>query len=84
MPCGGIYPIKGTWVEPIAAQRDESKPEQRCWVCGKGNTAHFCDEWDCYIHARCAVQFLQSEEGQCVIDHGHEVHLNFSIEGATV
>jgi hypothetical protein len=51
-----------------------------CWVCGRGGRKHFCHEWDTYIHARCVPQFLLSEEGQCVIEHGHEVRLDFSLE----
>jgi hypothetical protein len=78
MPCGGIYPITGTWVEPLT--RDQT--DVRCWTCGKEGALHFCDEWDCYIHARCAVLFLQTEEGQCVILHGHTVTLDFSLEQA--
>lgn len=41
---------------------------------------HFCHEWDTYIHARCVPVFLQTDEGQIVIDHGHEVILDFSLE----
>lgn len=79
MPCGGIYPIKGTWVEGVP--RDESKPEHRCWTCGRLGALHFCDEWDTFIHARCAILFLQTDEGECVISHGHVVELDFSVEG---
>jgi len=78
MPCGGIYPVKGTWVEKL--KRDERKPEQRCWVCQQPGAMHFCDEWDCYIHARCAIPFLQSDEGKIVIGHRHTVILDFSAE----
>lgn len=78
MPCGGIYPIKGTWLEKYL--RDESKPESRCWVCQGEGASHFCDEWDCYIHARCVGSFLQTEEGYCLALHGHTVQLDFSCE----
>ena len=80
MPCGGIYPISNTWLEAAGINRDESKPEHRCWTCNGKGAKHFCDEWDCYIHARCAIKFLSTPEGECVINHGHEVVLNFSAE----
>ena len=65
MPCGGIFPIKKSG---------------KCWVCDKSGAKHFCEEWDAFIHARCVPKFLQTEEGQIVIDHGHLVSLNFAIE----
>lgn len=76
MPCGGIYPIKqlAPDIRPIF-----EKPFP-CWVCGKLDAKHFCDEWDTPIHARCVPSFLQTEEGQIVIGHGHEIWLDFSIE----
>lgn len=81
MPCGGIYPGS-----PLN-QRGPGKLDEKlmpsdggCWVCYKGGCEHFCDEWDTYIHARCVPEFLQTEEGQCVIQHGHIVILNFALE----
>ena len=78
MPCGGIYPIANTWIESFP--KDETKPEHCCWMCGKGGCEHFCDEWDTFIHARCALAFLATEEGQIIIKHEHQVLLDFSKE----
>jgi hypothetical protein len=79
MPCGGI------WSHCVAASgsiEDELDPSQGgCYICGRGGCCHFCDEWDCHLHARCAMKFLSdTEEGEIVIHHGHEVHLDFSLE----
>jgi hypothetical protein len=80
MPCGGIYPIRqlDPEIRPIFEAHD------RCWVCNKGGAKHFCDEWDTHIHARCVPKFLQTDEGECVILHGHEVFLDFSLEAEDV
>ena len=81
MPCGGIYPIKGSMIEPY------HKPEHPCWVCGKPDCTHFCEEWDTPMHAHCVAAFLLTEEGQCVIGHGHTVVVDYSLEvnhGTTV
>lgn len=74
MPCGGIYPADGRGFIQL--------PETgiHCYVCGKPNARHFCDEWDCGIHARCVPDFLKSNEGKVVINHAHEVYLDFSLE----
>lgn len=72
MPCGGIYPIKGTWVEKYVAA-DRLKND--CFQCGQVEPpiTHFCDEWDCYLHEGCIDAFLQTREGKIVLEHGHEV-----------
>lgn len=74
MPCGGIYPIGGSWVEGYAAQQAQTG-EADCFYCRKTEppVTHFCDEWDCYLHAHCIDEFLATPEGQIVILHGHEV-----------
>ena len=74
MPCGGIYPIKGSWVEKV---HQDKTP---CWVCMEAGCTHFCDEWDTPLHARCVLAFLQTEEGKCVIEHGHLVQIDYSVE----
>jgi len=72
--CGGIYPIKGTIkTRPPAAKRI-------CCVCGKDNASHFCQETEVYLHAVCAIAFLQTEDGKIVIKHGHHIHIHFQDE----
>jgi len=61
MPCGGIYPIRGIHLR------------YTCLFCGKPNTDHWCEEWDAPLHADCIVPFLETEEGQVVLYHGHHV-----------
>lgn len=72
MPCGGIYPIAGTWVEPYYNAED---PHSRCLWCGKGEPKpdHFCDEWDCFLHGECIEEFLKGDEGKIVLIYGHQV-----------
>jgi len=40
------------------------------------------DEWDTFIHARCALRELSNPDSDThiVIEHGHSVELNFSLE----
>ena len=71
MPCGGIYPIKGSWVEKV--QKNTSEAGKACWVCQKGDCDLFCDEWDTYIHSACVPAFLKTEEGAIVLTHHHSV-----------
>ncbi len=66
MPCGGIYPIshdKG--LEPV------------CFLCGEliqpDSPMSFCEEWDCHLHDDCIDAFLDTDEGRCVIEHGHDI-----------
>jgi hypothetical protein len=77
MPCGGIYPL---WhpdgsVAHFAAPMLGSSAADACFYCGKLEPpcTHFCDEWDCYLHAGCSDAFLDTEEGKIVLAHGHEV-----------
>lgn len=76
MACGGIYPIRNLHPEI----RDIFERPYPCWMCGKLGAKHFCDEWDTPIHARCVAKFLLTEEGECVIEHGHTVEIDFSLE----
>lgn len=80
MPCGGITP----WSPLDRLERpnpDEGTPHTGvCWVCNKPGAQHFCDEWDTYIHARCVPYFLETREGQVVIEHEHDVYLKFNVE----
>jgi hypothetical protein len=74
MPCGGITPTKNSFV------RDVVNEPQKCYFCGKPGACHFVEEWDAFIHARCVPAFLQTDEGKVIIDHGHEVYINFELE----
>jgi hypothetical protein len=80
---GGIHPIKGTSAElrPGIPRPAPIPPAQRiCCVCQKGDAQHFCMENEEYIHARCALEYLQTEEGKIIIEHGHTVRLDFRAE----
>lgn len=70
MPCGGIWPIgpEGLFVEDAAEQRP-----LYCLHCGKKGADHFCEEWDGGLHGACIEPYLQTEEGLCVLNHGHQV-----------
>ncbi len=59
MPCGGIHPMGSV--------------DYPCWMCGEKGCDLFCDEWDTPIHSRCVPAFLETEEGETVLRHGHEV-----------
>lgn len=65
MPCGGIWtPEPGShWLD------------HTCWVCGERGCELFCDEWDTTLHVRCLGAFLQTEEGKCVLLHGHGISI---------
>lgn len=64
MPCGGIG--FGGPLYPDVWEGD-------CFHCGKPGANHFCDEWDCFLHAECVLPFLATEEGQIVIEHKHRI-----------
>jgi len=70
MPCGGIFPVKGSWVEYYSIH----DLPHRCIYCDEiGGVTHFCEEWDGFLHAQCIDQFLMTEEGKIVVEHGHEI-----------
>jgi hypothetical protein len=71
MPCGGVYPTKA-----------DMGP---CWVCNKGGTDHFCDEWDTGLHGACVIPFLtMTEEGQLVWqNHKHSILIDLG-EGLVI
>lgn len=69
MPCGGIYPVKGT---PFA---EFVTPEMPCWFCDKGDCDCFCDEWDAVIHSGCVEAFLFTDEGKVILRHKHPVSI---------
>ncbi len=80
MPCGGIYPCLNPESKSI---QDVLSPNLGgCWVCSHGGALHFMDEWDTFIHARCALRELSNPDSDThiVIEHGHSVELNFSLE----
>ena len=81
MPCGGIEPMKNDRLGSINDKLDAT--QGGCWICDRGGAQHMCFEWDTYIHARCVPQFLNTDEGRIVIDHGHLVVLDFSLEETT-
>lgn len=62
MPCGGI------WTPGPDSSWTNGGP---CWVCQEDGCELFCDEWDTPLHVRCLGEFLCSEEGRIVLDHGH-------------
>lgn len=67
MPCGGIWPlakVNGKWA---------GDPELRCWQCNRSGADHFCEEWDTGLHGKCIAEFLETEEGKVVVNHGHQV-----------
>lgn len=71
MPCGGIFPIKGSWVDRTLQQM--SNQATRCWQCGELGGDHFVEEWDSAIHGVCVLEFLKTEEGKVVLNHQHPV-----------
>lgn len=74
MPCGGIYPISGSWVEPIEAQ---SVAPLRCFHCDKSNPKPelWCEEWDSGLHRECVPAFLMTHDGKLIMEHGHLIHI---------
>ena len=78
MPCGGIHPIDNGQLGTIRKHLDPT--QGGCWVCSRGGAMHFCHEWDTFIHARCVPRFLETDEGQAVIEHRHTILLDFSLE----
>lgn len=66
MPCGGIWtPEPGSfWLA-----------DSRCWVCQGPDCELFVDEWDAQLHVRCLGAFLQTEEGRCMLLHGHGIQI---------
>jgi len=76
MPCGGIYPV----VEDSELGQFHRKGSlyNDCFYCNKEidyKDLMFCDEWDCYLHRDCVIDFLKTEEGKVVLGHGHAVIL---------
>lgn len=67
MPCGGIYPIS------------DANPNWKCFFCSKKGCDHFCEEWDCGLHADCVIPFLHTEEGEVVINHKHEIQIGMFV-----
>jgi len=73
MPCGGIYPIK------LITQKD-CGAQTRCFQCTglpdfEADHQYFCDEWDCWIHAKCIHDFLRTAEGDIVLKHRHLINI---------
>jgi hypothetical protein len=76
MPCGGIRPFNLS----VVSDALEGQPTPPCHFCNKPGATHWVEEWDTAIHARCVPAFLQTEEGEIIIEHGHDVYLDFSLE----
>jgi hypothetical protein len=75
MPCGGIYTVK-----PLTENKEWF---DSCIYCSKfelnGKTPdHYVEEWDGFmLHGECVLKWLvESEEGQCVNLHLHEVQVD--------
>jgi len=64
MPCGGIWPVDPGFQDGLRWE---------CWVCRSKEADHYCEEWDCGLCGKCIAAFLETDEGQVVINHGHEV-----------
>jgi len=61
MPSGGIEPFKRSDEpeENVMTIRDKLVPQDGgCWVCHHGGAFHMLHEWDAWIHARCAIDYL--------------------------
>lgn len=67
-PCGGIYPIKDSWLEPLVSCGE-------CFLCNldTNTTDLWIEEWDAPLHRNCLETFMKTEEGQIIIKHGHSV-----------
>jgi hypothetical protein len=72
MPCGGIWtPEPGSfWIA-----------DHPCWVCQEKGCELFCDEWDTPLHVRCLGKFLDTDEGRCMLLHGHGIHVEGREDG---
>lgn len=88
MPCGGIVALAVMLVHDGPPERGRTR--FGCWKCNKPVHATkqapkdipkeqlcdcFCIEWDAALHSECVPAFLESEEGQCVLEHGHQVEV---------
>lgn len=66
MPCGGINCYADV-------------PPGECFHCGRTGADHYCEEWDCMLHADCVMPFLyETDEGKIVRSHGHTVVIHFT------
>jgi hypothetical protein len=61
MPCGGIVETK----ENLG----------RCFVCDQDGATLWVEEWDTGIHYKCFPKFIASNEGACLLSHGHGIHI---------
>jgi hypothetical protein len=75
MPCGGIYPISGSWVESI--EKPNIAPLLWCLHCNKPEPRpdFWCEEWDGGLHRDCIPAYLMGAEGRIIMDHGHMVFI---------
>lgn len=77
MPCGGIYPGADISVDrPCWFWTTGGREEDELLAgCGPSPAELFCEEWDTFLHVKCLIRFLQTEEGKGVMAHGHEIHV---------
>lgn len=68
MPSGGIYPVQ------------DLPSDAKCATCRGSNPTHYCEEWDHFLHAKCAMNFLSTTEGKILIDLDHSISIQFSLE----
>lgn len=70
MPCGGIYPIRGSDIEEFISFGV-------CFSCNCDTNVSdlWVEEWDAPLHRSCLEEFKKSEEYKVIERHGHEVIL---------
>lgn len=66
MPCGGIRPVT-------------DGASYVCFYCNEKGCDHFVEEWDAFLHGRCVLPFLKTEEGECVIAHKHHIQVGMGV-----
>ena len=70
MPCGGIYPMRDSWVEKLITYGD-------CFYCDCETHSDdlWVEEWDAPLHRNCLDDFKKTDEYQIIIKHGHDITL---------
>jgi hypothetical protein len=66
MPCGGIYPV--------------GPADVPCFLCNESGADHALIEWDAALHGKCVQPFLNTDEGQIVLNHKHWVIVELGAE----
>jgi hypothetical protein len=76
MPCGGIYPIAHHVVGN--SMHDPTNPNHGCRVCQGPVDASvdlFVNEFTTFLHRACFRKFINSPEGEVILEHGHAILL---------